>query len=250
MKTQGSSRVLPKTAAGQEKFSGFPLEGLRFLKDLKKNNDRDWFRERKEIYERTVHEPMALLVTDVAETCRKRGLLVATKEKQPVMRVYRDVRFSPDKRPYKTHVGAGLKPLRATLGEVYIHISPEESFAAAGFWMPERAFLQAWRTSLVSDEGKNFLGVVRSLGKAGLEFSKESQLKKLPRGYERHADSHIADALRLTSYVTVRDLQPREYRSAALVKTICDFALATKPLLEYGWSLGFSPKRDLLEERP
>ncbi len=94
-------------------FSGFSPEGMRFLKNLKKNNDREWFRERKEIYEELVHRPMELLVTEAAAACRKRGLMVAAKEKQPVMRVYRDIRFSPDKRPLKTHVSAGLKPLRA-----------------------------------------------------------------------------------------------------------------------------------------
>ncbi len=223
-----------------EKFSGFPAAGMRFLRELKKNNDREWFRERKELYEKLVHRPMELLVTEAGVACRKRGLMVAAKEKQPVMRVYRDIRFSPDKRPFKTHVSAGLKPLGATTGELYIHISPEESFVAAGFWMPERTFLQAWRASLVDDEGTRFLAMAKKLSKAGLELSKENQLKRLPRGYDRFRETAIAGALRLTSYVSVRQLQAEEYQSAGLVEVVRDFGLAVKPLLDYGWNLNIA----------
>ena len=236
------------TAAGEQRFTGFPAEGLRFLKELKKNNDRDWFRERKAVYEETVQAPMALLVTEVAAECRKRGLMVAAKDKQPVMRVYRDVRFSPNKSPYKTHVGASLKPVQAQVGEIYMHVSPEESFAAAGFWMPERGFLQAWRESMARDEGKRFLAVEKSLKKAGLGLSTEGRLTRLPRGYDAHAESAIADGLRLTSFVAVRDLRQEECRSAELVDVICEFAMGAKPLLEYGWGLQYAPKRDILEE--
>ena len=236
-------------AVNEERFAGFPAAGLRFLKELKKNNDRDWFRERKAVYEETVQAPMALLVTEVAAECRKRGLLVAAKDKQPVMRVYRDVRFSPNKTPYKTHVGASLKPVKGHVGEVYMHISPEESFVAAGFWMPERGFLQAWRESMAADEGKRFLTAEKSLKKAGLGLSTEGRLTRLPRGYDRFAESAIADGLRLTSFVTVRNLTAEDCKSAALVEVICAFVMGAKPLLEYGWKLGYEPKRDILEDR-
>ena len=235
---------------GTAEFSGFPQAGLQFLRDLKENNDRDWFRERKEIYEEQVKLPMELLVTEAAAQCQKRGLMVYTKDKSPVMRVYRDIRFSPDKRPFKTHVSASLmgSPGVSRHGELYIHVSPEESFLAAGFWMPERPFLQAWRESMVNNPA-GFLKMVRSLGRSDLRLSDESSLARLPRGYDRYAGSAIAEFLKLTSFVTTRALRQKECRSAELVSVVADFGLATKPLLEYGWKLNYAPARDILDER-
>ncbi len=231
-----------------EKFAGFPGAGLKFLRELKENNDRDWFREKKATYDEQVHQPMALLVSEVAAQCRKRGLMIAARDRSPVMRVYRDIRFSPDKRPFKTHVGAGLKPAAAQQGEVYMHVSPEESFVAAGFWMPERPFLQVWRTAMAAKPA-DFLRVVKGLTKHRLSLSTENQLTRLPRGYDQHAESEIAEWLKLTSFITVRDLKASEYKSAGLVDLVSDFAMAAKPLLEYGWKLNYAPKKDLLEER-
>ncbi len=103
--------------------------------------------------------------------------------------------------------------------------------------MPERSLLHAWRASLVDDDGKSFLEMAKKLAKADLELSRENQLKRLPRGYDRFAESAIADALRLTSYVSVRELRADEYQAAGLVEVVRDFGVAVKPLLEYGWKL-------------
>ena len=236
-------------AAGARVFSGFPQAGLQFLRELKENNDRDWFRERKEVYEEQVKMPMELLVMEAAAQCRKRGLMVYSKDKSPVMRIYRDIRFSADKRPFKTHVSASLRgSATSSHGELYIHVSPDESFLAAGFWMPERLFLQTWRESMVNDPAA-FLKMVKSLGKGGLHLSNESALTRLPRGYDRYAASEISEFLKLTSFVTTRALRQKDCRSAELVKSVSDFALAAKPLLDYGWKLGYTPGRDILDER-
>ena len=225
-----------------EKFAGFPAAGLKFLRELKENNDRDWFRERKATYDEQVHQPMALLVSEVAAQWPKTRLDDRGAGSESVMRVYRDIRFSPDKRPFKTHVGAGLKPVAAQQGELYVHVSPEESFVAAGFWMPERPFLQVWRAAMAKTP-VDFLRRSRDSRNTGLVLSTENQLTRLPRGYDQHADSEIAASLRLTSFITVRDLQASEYKSAGLVDLVSDFAMAAKPLLEYGWKLKYAPKK-------
>jgi uncharacterized protein (TIGR02453 family) len=230
-----------------DKFRGFPEEGIRFLRELKKHNDRDWFRDRKHLYQEHVEQPMAMLVTETASICRQHGLKLVANEKNPVMRVYRDIRFSADKRPYKTHVGAALHGVKGK-GGLYMHISPEESFVAAGFWMPERPFLQAWRTAMVADPNV-FLRLVKSLDKRDLALSEEDRLSRLPRGFDNQTQSEIAEFLKLTSYVVDRKLQPEEYRSPALIKVVTHFALATKPMLEFGWDLNYLAKRDILEER-
>lgn len=235
---------------GAGAFSGFPQTGLQFLRELKDNNDRDWFRERKEVYEDQVKLPMELLVTEAATRCRKRGLMIYAKDKSPVMRIYRDIRFSADKRPFKTHVSASLmgSPGVSSHGELYIHISPDESFLAAGFWMPERLFLQAWRESMVNSPAA-FLRMVKSLGKGDLRLSDENALTRLPRGYDRYAGNEISGFLKLTSFVTTRVLRQKDCRSAELVNAVSDFALAAKPLLDYGWKLSYTTPRDILDER-
>jgi uncharacterized protein (TIGR02453 family) len=147
-------------------------------------------------------------------------------------------------------VGASLKggQKQSKYGEIYIHISPEESFLAAGFWMPERSFLRAWRESMINTPAP-FLKIVKSLAKAKLELSDEDTLTRLPRGYDIYAESELARFLKLTSYVTTRPLTAKENRSPQLVELLCEFALGNKPLLEYGWSLNYTPQRDILEER-
>ena len=231
----------------ETKFSGFPATGLKFLRELKENNDRDWFRERKTTYDEQVHEPMLRLVNELAAECKRKGFAIRARDRSPVMRVYRDIRFSPDKQPFKTHVGASLKGTQKT-GEVYIHVSPEESFLAGGFWMPERPFLMSWRQAMTS-QPEPFLRAVKALKKKGLALSTEGALKRLPRGFDQYAESELAPWLRLTSFIAVRNLTAEEYRSASLVKTARDFALNARPLLEYGWALNYAPRQDILDDR-
>lgn len=240
----------PKAASVQStsaSFAGFPKQGLQFLRDLKKNQDRDWFRERKDLYEQFVRQPMEALVIEASAACRKRGFPLYAKEKSPVMRVYRDIRFSPNKDPFNTHVGAGLKrtPGKEGFGEVYIHVSPESSFLAAGFWMPERPFVNAWRKEMDRDP-KKFRALLAHLKKHGFEFVCEKPLVRLPRGFEGHQGSELEQHFKLISYVISRSLSASEYSSPKMLDSVVDFALISRPLLEYGWALSHQPPRDPL----
>jgi uncharacterized protein (TIGR02453 family) len=234
-----------KTGPGS--FSGFSKQGLQFLRDLKKNQDRDWFRERKDIYEEFVRQPMEALVLEASAACRKRGFPLYAREKTPVMRVYRDIRFSPNKDPFNTHVGAGLKrtPSKEGTGEVYIHVSPETSFLAAGFWMPERPFVNAWRQSMDRDPGK-FSALLAHLKKQKFELTCERPLVRLPRGFEAHQGSELEEHFKLISFVIHRPLLASEYTSPKMLDSVVEFALISRPLLEYGWGLNYRPIRDPL----
>jgi uncharacterized protein (TIGR02453 family) len=239
-----------RSAAGAvPAFAGFPKAGIRFLRELKRNNDRDWFRERKHIYEEAVRAPMESLVREIAAACQSRGFALHAKDKNPVMRIYRDIRFSSDKSPFHTHVGGSLKHLhsKTALGEMYVHISPEQSFIAAGFWMPERPFVQAWRNAMASDP-KRFTRVLSALEKHGLDLGREQSLTRLPRGFEAQADSPLADVFKLGSYIVHRQVEAAEYTSEKMVDVASHFAIAARPLLEYGWALNYSPRRDILAE--
>ena len=107
-------------------FPGFAAEALQFLSDLRDNNDRDWFAPRKAYYESAVKAPMEVLVHEVAAACQKKRFPLFAKDRSPVTRIYRDIRFSPDKRPFHHHIGAALhgRAGATPFGEVYIHVSP------------------------------------------------------------------------------------------------------------------------------
>jgi len=223
-------------------FPGFTPAALQFLQDLRENNHRDWFAPRKPFYEAEVKAPMVQLVQQVAAACQKKGFALFPKEKSPVSRIYRDIRFSPDKRPFQHHIGAVLhgRSSPGPFGEAYVHVSPEQSFVAAGFYMPDPAFLRLARAR-IAEHPDEFEKVVKALGKKGLELSRESQLKRMPRGFERFADSPIAGHLKLSSFVASRKLERDEVLSPRLARIFTDFALAARPLLEWGWSLGYRP---------
>jgi uncharacterized protein (TIGR02453 family) len=215
----------------------FPEAGFRFLAQLKKHNDRDWFNERKAEYKSVVEQPMAELVHAVAAECRRRGLPLHAKDKNPVMRVYRDIRFSKDKLPFKTHVAAEL---RRSFGKsnsgLYLHFSPDESLLGAGIWQPERALLQAWREAIVDQPGR-FAKIAAGLDRRGASLSTEGALSNMPRGFQSHLLETFAVWLKLTSFIAVQRLGKEECTAAGLLGRIVDFALAAKPLLEFGWEV-------------
>lgn len=213
----------------------FTEEGLRFLRQLKRHNDRDWFRERKSDYDALVEQPMRALVAAVASECRARSMPLYAKEKNPVMRVYRDIRFSKNKLPFKTHVAAEL---RRSFSEsqcmLYIHISPEESLLAAGVWQPERPLLHAWR-EVIAKEPSRFEKMTAALARQGLALSRDYSLSLPPRGFQSYSEESFSPWLKLTSFVLDRPLQQSECTSPHLAQTVVDFALAVKPLFEFGW---------------
>jgi uncharacterized protein (TIGR02453 family) len=226
-----------KISATHPPFAGFPRQAFGFLRKLKQNNDREWFAEHKGDYIRLVHEPMTHLVLGVAEGCRTRGLNLHAKEKSPVMRVYRDIRFSKDKSPFKTHVGAEIRR-SFTDSEclLYMHVSPGESFVAAGVWQASKNLLQAWRQKIIQDPAR-FGKVRRGLDRAGLAITTEYALSGMPRGYQMHAGGPIAAWLKLTSFVVRRDLTIEQCLKPDLVDRIVDFAIAVRPLFEYAWEV-------------
>lgn len=225
-------------------FEGFTESALDFLQELRQNNNRDWFLPHKSIYETQLKAPMVTLIGVVTSACRKKDLFLVPKEKSSVSRIYRDVRFSPDKRPFQHHIGGTLQGRvgTVTLGELYIHVSAEQSFVATGFYMPDPVLLRMARNRM-AEKPDEFASVVRALAKKTLELSKEWQLKRMPRGYEPYAQSPVAEYIRMNSLVVSHKLDRSEVTSSDLAKTIVSFAVASRPLLDYGWGLGYRPNR-------
>ena len=142
-------------------FEGFSNAAFRFLKGLARNNERGWFNENRETYETEVRFPLECLVAEFRPGGAGKGLPVRGDPSKAIFRIYRDIRFSKNKQPYKTHAGAVLSRTgsRGDPGAVYIHIQPGNCFVSAGFWRIDPPALTAWRRRMV-DDPEEWLSIV------------------------------------------------------------------------------------------
>jgi uncharacterized protein (TIGR02453 family) len=224
--------------ASSNDFTGFSDEALEFLKKLKKNNKREWFQPRKAVFEEQLQKPAAALMIAIERELAAKQVPLKSNPKAVLSRIYRDVRFSPDKSPYYTFVSGALyrDGKKDTQGVLYVHIGENERFAAAGFWQPERPLLTNWRLRMQA-EPQGFLNIVKQLRQKKLEISGEHRLQRMPRGFDAMDGNPLADFLRLQSFVVIEQLSIEDVKSPSLIRKITQFAVAAKPLLEYGWAL-------------
>lgn len=218
------------------RFAGFAPGAEQFFTELAANQDRNWFTDNKARYERDVKAPMGALIEDVAAELARRAIPLTGDAKRGLFRIHRDVRFSKDKAPYKTHAGAVLTRdgRKDTPGLLYIHLDPTGSFVAAGFYHADPAQLARLRDSIAYGP-KEFIALEARLQAAGLEFSREESLTRLPRGYDIAAGTPVEWAVKLRNLVVHRPIADAALRSPALVGDIADFAADALPLLDYGW---------------
>jgi uncharacterized protein (TIGR02453 family) len=227
-----------KTAA-ENAFTGFSPQALRFLRDLKKHNDRAWFAPRKEFYERELLAPLRTLTLDVASGLRKAKIPIDVDPSRVGFRIHRDVRFSPDKSPYKTNLGTYLpyRGRRDAPGGLYVHIAPKASFVAAAFYQLDKDPLRLWREAMAADP-KAFQSVLRALEKNGAQLVEPgSALKRMPRGFEAHAESPLAPYFKYASFMVSEQLSDETVMDGTLVDISVTLAKRAKPLLEYGWKV-------------
>jgi len=219
-------------------FKGFDPEAIHFLLELSVHNERSWFQPRKQDYERLLKEPLEALCFALAERFAARGIPLTADERSP-FRIYRDVRFSKDKSPYKTHISASFPyVLRDASGAVeasedrshgvggYFHFEPDEFYIGGGMWHPERPRLQAWR-ALVDREPETVHaatddpGFVKAFGSVDGD-----RLVRVPPGFP--ADHPEAELLRLKDVTFGRRLTDDEALSPNLPEIMADdFAVAT-----------------------
>lgn len=139
-------------------FDGFPADTRRFLRQLKRNNNREWFLAHKGLYESKVKEPMSDLVLTLGYELRQAAPELIVDPKRAIFRIYRDLRFSADKRPYKSHVAARFAPRgipKNTCAVLYFHIEPDQVVAAGGVYMTEPATLRVLRHH-IADNWKRY----------------------------------------------------------------------------------------------
>lgn len=155
-----------------EEFQGFPTKGLTFLRNLAKNNDRDWFQANKDRYLEHVKGPLEAFLADVEE------------EFGPgkVFRIYRDVRFSKDKSPYKTHASVVFENEGCVF---YFHIEAKQIFAATGYYQMAKDQRKRFYDAVIDDKaGKKLAKLVDAAEANDLEIGGEA-LKTAARGYPK-----------------------------------------------------------------
>ena len=220
-------------------FQGFTAKAFAFLKDIDAHQTREWFEVHKSIYEGELKGPMSALVNSLGLSLAARNIELACDPKRALFRIHRDVRFSKDKRPYKTHIGASMTRdgERLAPGLLYVHIDPKGCFVAGGFYQPEPEALQKIRRRM-ADRPKDIRYLIVALAAAGHKLSDdEDALKRTPRGFEHVEDNDIARLLRMKSLVVRHPLSRKIAGDGdALIRAVTDFAVTVHPLLRFGWA--------------
>lgn len=225
-----------------DKFTGFPREGIQFLKQLKKNNNRDWFLARKHIYEEKVKSPMIVFLEEVRVGLKKFAPEMDFDPKKAIFRIYRDVRFSPDKSPYKTNIAASMNPDLpvSTPAGFYIHIDSAEVFAAGGLYNPGTAELSAIRKAIAKDP-QRLRRILQnpSFKKHSPEMYGE-RLSRAPRGFPQ--DHPALDLLQYKQFLAYEKFGAHAAYSSELTHRTLEAFRAFLPLIRYlNEALGASP---------
>ncbi len=203
-----------------------------FLKELIENNNREWFQANKQRFD-AARENVLDFTASLVKLMHKvdPGIDDALDPKKCVMRIYRDIRFSKDKTPYKNNFGIsiptkGLKPGRT---EYYLQVAPGNSFIAGGYWMPEAAHLKAIRQEIDynADELKNIIDDP-AFKKLFGEFRNQEALKSVPRDYS--ADNENIDLLKLKSFVAFHPFKDDDLMKKNAAETIAGICSKIQPL--------------------
>ena len=208
----------------------FTPELFRFLTRLKRNNDRDWFLAHKGEYETHVQQPALRFITDFAVPLYEISphlVADARPTRRSLFRIYRDTRFSPDKRPYKTHLAMRFSHRGKDVHSpgFYLHLDPAGCFAASGLWHPEPATLLKVRNAMVSRP--NEWRKVRKL----LNWDDASKLSRPPRGFP--CDHEFVDDLKLRDLGSAVEFTVEQACSPKFMGTFAAACRKMSPLAEF-----------------
>jgi len=215
-------------------FQGFPKEGLQFLKALERNNDREWFDAHKATYTEVVKPAVEALLASVGAGMMKFAPAYVTEPKKAIYRIYRDTRFSHDKTPYKTHVGALF--YRADLGKneasaFYVEISAKHVGLAGGCYMPDADRLRLIRAH-IAEHYERFAKMLKGKAlAAAMGDLLGEKLSRPPKGF--CADHPGIELLKGKQWYYWRELPAETAVSAAVVKEIVSRFQLMLPVVEF-----------------
>lgn len=206
---------------------------IGFLKSLEKNNNRDWFTSNKKLFDDANDNVIALTDFLIGRIAKFDPAVAGLDPKSCVFRIYRDVRFSKDKSPYKTNLGAFISPggRKTTSPGYYFHVQPRMFFSAAGKHMPDSGELLKIRTAIAANP-KEFLKIVE-----GKKFADRfgplhgERLSKPPKGFA--ADNAAIEYLKLKSFTVGEEFKEKDALSADYPAILAESFKASYPLIVY-----------------
>jgi len=207
---------------------------LRFLAALKRNNNREWFEKNKPIYLEAKNAFDDFLELFHREVVKFDPRLAGLNPRKQAFRIYRDVRFSKDKRPYKVNMGAGFSPGGKMEQEpgYYLHVEPGNCFVAAGIYMPNSGNLAKIRQEIdYNPEKLKKMMAARSLKKFFAGFDDFDKVKTAPKGYPK--DHPQIDLLKHKSFIVSHAFTDAEVKMPTYFKKVAEVCRAAKPLNDY-----------------
>jgi len=204
---------------------------FKFLRELKANNQRDWFQANKARYEQDVKEPALAFIEDMGyRLAEVAPHLVA--DKKSLFRIYRDTRFAKDKTPYKTHLGIYLRHARAAEAEtagLYLHLEPGHVFLGAGIWHPQSPALKRIRDAIVAQPQE--WREAKVAGDPDWRLADGEALKRPPTGYP--ADHPLIEDLKRKSFAIVSPLTQKDATSRGFLDECVQRAHAARPAMAF-----------------
>ena len=205
-----------------------PRETFSFLKRLSQNNNREWFTEHKKEFKEIENE-VKQFYNQLSEHLNKHDKI----DKVKIFRIYRDVRFSKDKTPYKTHFGGSFHRIKPHLrGGYYLHIQPNnESFIATGFWDPNKEDLLRIRKEFETDaiEIRNIIAE-KSFKENWGELAGD-EVKTAPKGFSKEHEA--IDLIKKKQFIFTKKFTDKEVTSADFMTTVNDNFKAIRPFFNY-----------------
>jgi uncharacterized protein (TIGR02453 family) len=219
-----------------EQHSYFTDDLFRFLEELRRHNERDWFQRNKERYETAVRGPFVSFIGDLGTPLKQINPHIVA-DPRPVggsmMRIYRDIRFSRDKSPYKTSVAAHFRDARGKEGAnpaYYLHLESGRSMIGAGLWRPEPGALKKIRDAIVAD-GKRWQRVTSAADfRSSCGMIGES-LKRPPAGYDpKHP---LIEDIKRKDFTTSSPLADSQVCGPDFMKSVLDAFRASAPFVRF-----------------
>jgi len=207
---------------------------LVFIQNVADNNNREWFAENKHRYEEAKADALNLVAQIIPELSKVDPLISSeTDPKKSLMRIYRDVRFSKNKDPYKNNFGIWFSAKSKGGNEpgYYLHIQPGKSFLAGGYWMPEAAHLKLIRQE-IDYNFSDFEKIITDKDfKATFKLGSSNALKNAPKGYDP-SDPNI-EFLKLKSFEATTQIADEEFLKPTIVNKLISSFKTVNPLIAF-----------------
>lgn len=216
------------------RFSAFSPKALAFLRALKRNNDREWFRARKDQYDAVLREPMMALVERLAIDFRHFAPHLVANPKTAIYRIYRDTRFSDNKTPLKTNIAVNFPtrglPKHQGAG-LYLEVAPGWVWIGGGMYAPETAQLHAVREHIAANH-KRLRAIVESPGfRRTIGELHGEKLQRVPRGFT--ADHPAAEYLEYRQFLAGREFPPQFATSPKFYAGVLNVFKQVAPLTKF-----------------